>query len=190
MTAEEFLAWEITQVDRHEFVNGEVFAMAGGDDRHARVSLNVASALNASLRGSKCRVYGSDMRLNVASHSSYFYPDVMVTCSAADHASRLAKHEPTLIVEVLSPSTAAYDRGDKFAHYRQIPSLQEIVLIDVESRRCDVYRRQGEGLWLLHPFEAGESVTFASVELRLSAEDLFADVDPPEDPARPDAAAA
>ena len=105
---------------------------------------------------------------------------MFVTCAEADRASRLVMREPVLVIEVLSPGTAAFDRGDKFAHYRQIASLQEIALVDIGSRRCDVYRRhgEGEGLWLLHPFEAGEGVTFASVDLRLSAADLFADVDP------------
>ena len=175
-----YLAWEAGQADKHEYVDGEVFAMAGASDAHVTIAGNLYMALRRHLRGGPCSVFISDMKLQVAEDNAFFYPDVFVTCAEADRASRLVMREPVLVIEVLSPGTAAFDRGDKFAHYRQIASLQEIALVDIGSRRCDVYRRhgEGEGLWLLHPFEAGEGVTFASVDLRLSAADLFADVDP------------
>jgi Uma2 family endonuclease len=102
----------------------------------------------------------------------------MVTCSAADQGSPLVKSEPKLLVEVLSPSTAAYDRGDKFSRYRQLPSLQEFVLIDVDTRRSDVYRKGADGLWVLHPFEADEGLALASVDLSIGAAVLFAEVAP------------
>ena len=110
-TAADYLAWEPAQLDRHEYLDGEVFAMAGADDRHVTVAMNIAFALRQHLGGSPCRTYMSDMRLQVAAANSYFYPDVLVTCSATDLASPLVKSEPKLIVEVLSPSTAAFDRG-------------------------------------------------------------------------------
>ena len=180
MTGDEYLVWEAGQTDRHELVDGEVYAMAGAEAGHVTTAGNLYMALRQHLRGTPCMTFISDMKLHVAARDSYFYPDVFVTCAEADRASRLVMREPVLVIEVLSPGTAAFDRGDKFAHYRQIASLQEIALVDIGSRRCDVYRRhgEGEGLWLLHPFEAGEGVTFASVDLRLSAADLFADVDP------------
>lgn len=177
MTPDEFLAWELDQIERHEFVGGEVYAMAGGDDRHARVTLNVAGAVNLHLRGSGCRTYSTDMRLNVAALGSYFYPDVMVTCSAADHAQRQTKREPVLVVEVLSPSTCHYDRGEKSFHYRQLPTMREIVLIDVASRTTEVYRRQDASHWTLAQSAQGEGVTFESIGLQLTAEEMFADVD-------------
>jgi len=109
----------------------------------------------------------------------------MVTCSADDHASKLVKHEPLLLVEVLSPSTAAYDRGDKFVQYRHVGSLREYVLVDLDTRRTDVYRKGADGLWVLHPVEPGQKVHLASVDLTITAEQLFAEVDPPElSPAR------
>ena len=120
-----------------------------------------------------------DTKLQVARANGYFYPDVLVTCDAADHASRLIKSNPKLAVEVLSPSTAAYDRGDKFAHYRLIDALQEYVVVDIDSRRTDIHRKGADGLWVLHPFEAGQAVHLSSVALDLSAEQLFAEVDPP-----------
>ena len=175
-TAADYLAWESTQLDRHEYLDGEVFAMAGADDRHVTVAGNCYMALRQHLSGSPCRTYMSDMRLQVAAANSYFYPDVLVTCSALDQASPLVKTEPKLIIEVLSPSTAAYDRGLKFSHYRSLVSLQEYVLIDLDTRSTDCYRKGADGLWVLHPFARGEPVSLASVALTLSAESLFADV--------------
>lgn len=175
-TADDYLAWEPTQLDRHEYLDGEVFAMAGAEDRHVTVSMNIAFALRQHLTGSPCRTYMSDMRLQVAAVNSYFYPDVLVTCSALDAASSLVKTEPKLIIEVLSPSTAAYDRGLKFGHYRSLPSLQEYVLVDLDSRTTDCYRLGSDGFWVLHPFARGEAVSLASVALTLTADQLFADV--------------
>lgn len=175
-TADDYLAWEPAQLDRHEYLDGEVFAMAGAEDRHVTVSMNIAFTLRQHLSGSPCRTYISDMRLHVAAANSYFYPDVLVTCSALDLANALVKTEPKLIIEVLSPSTAAYDRGLKFSHYRSLASLEEYVLIDLDTRNTDGYRKGADGLWVLHPFARGESVSLASVALELSAAQLFTDV--------------
>ena len=178
MTAEEFLAWDTTQTLRHEFVRGEVFLMAGGEDRNNTAAGNLYMALRQHLRGSACRVYASDVKLRVEAADCYFYPDVMVTCSTADTADRLIKREPVLVVEVLSASTAAFDRGDKFAAYRQVPSLAEVLLVDVERRRCDLYRKGADGLWVLHPSEPGDGVHLASVQLEVAGADLWADIEP------------
>jgi Uma2 family endonuclease len=175
-TANDYLAWEPTQLDRHEYLDGEVFAMAGAEDRHVTTAGNCYMALRQLLSGSPCRTYMSDMRLHVAAANSYFYPDVLVSCSALDLASPLVKTEPKLLIEVLSPSTAAYDRGLKFSHYRSLPSLQEYVLIDLDTRNTDVYRKGADGFWVLHPFASGEAVELASVALTLPAAQLFADV--------------
>ena len=184
MSAAEFLAWDATQTVKHEFVAGEVFAMAGGEDRNYTVAGNLYIALRQHLRGSPCRVYGSDVKLQVESLGSFFYPDLMVTCSAVVASDRLIKREPVLVVEVLSPSTAAYDRGAKFASYRQLPSLAEYLLVDVESRCCDLFRKRAEdGLWVLHPSAPGEGVQLASVDLAVSAEALWADLEPDIPPA-------
>ena len=175
-TAADYLAWEAVQTERHEYLAGEVFAMAGAEDRHVTVALNMAVALHQHLSGSPCRTYMSDMRLRVAAADAYFYPDVMVTCSDLDRASALEKSEPLLVVEVLSPGTAAYDRGAKFGHYRRLPSLREVALIDPAARTADVYRLGDDGLWVLHPSARGEAMTLASVGLTLDAERLYADV--------------
>ena len=175
-SASDYLAWESGELDRHEYLNGEIFAMAGADDRHVTASMNLAFALREHLSGSPCRTFMSDMRLHVVAANAYFYPDVLVTCSALDHDSALLKTEPRLIAEILSPSTAAYDRGVKFSHYRSLASLEEYVLIDLDSRSTDCYRKGADGLWVLHPFARGASVVLASVALELTAERLFAEV--------------
>ena len=175
-TAADYLAWEPAQAERHEYVDGDVFAMAGAEDRHVTVAGNLYMALRQHLSGSPCRTFMSDMRLHVAAANSYFYPDVLVTCSALDVASPLVKTEPKLIAEVLSPSTAAYDRGLKFSHYRSLPSLEEYVVIDLDTRSTDGYRKGPDGLWVLHPFARGETVTLASVALEMGAQQLFAEV--------------
>ena len=175
-TATDYLVWEHAQTERHEFVDGEVFAMAGAEDRHVTVAGNLYIALRQHLSGSPCRTYMSDMRVHVAAANSYFYPDVLVTCSPADQASPTVKTEPKLIIEVLSPSTASYDMGLKFAHYRRLDSLQEYAWIDVDNRTVNCYRLGADGLWVLHPFGQGETVALASVALEITAAKLFDEV--------------
>lgn len=179
MSAAEFLAWDAGQTVKHEFVHHEVFAMAGAGEAHVTTAGNVFIALRAHLKGSPCRTFMADMKLRVEAADAYFYPDVMVTCSTTDTADPLVKREPLLLVEVLSPSTAAYDRGEKFAAYRQLPSLREYLVIDTDSRRCDLHRLGDAGLWVLHPFEPGQTLELASVGLVLPAEELWAEVPAP-----------
>lgn len=176
LSAAEYLAWEAEQPQRHEFVDGEVFAMAGAGDAHVTVAGNLYMALRQHLKGSPCRTYMSDMRLAVAAANCYFYPDVMVTCSAEDHASAQEKREPVLVIEVLSAGTEGFDRGAKFTAYRALASLKEYVLIDVGHRTADVYRKGVDGLWVLHPFERNDVLQLASVDLALPMDDVFAEV--------------
>ena len=176
---EEYLAWEAAQVEKHEYVDGEVFAMAGAGEGHITVSLNMAMALRQHLKGSPCRTFMADMKVQLDADSAFFYPDVVVTCSARDAQDPLVKREPTLIVEVLSPSTAAYDRGAKFSRYRQMASLQEYVLVDTDTRATDAYRKGADGLWVLHPFARDQSVELASVALTIPATVLFDELDAP-----------
>lgn len=176
MTAQEFLAWDEHGTLRREFVRGEVFAMAGAEEAHVTLTGNVYTALRAHLRGSPCRTFMVDMKLRVEAADCFFYPDVLVTCSEVDRDQPKIKRDPLLVVEVLSPGTAAYDRGDKFADYRLLPNLREYLLVDPATRRCDLYRKGDDGLWVLHPFANGETLQLASVDLRLPAETLWEDV--------------
>jgi Uma2 family endonuclease len=178
-TDAEYLAWEALQPERHEFIRGEVYAMASAEDRHVTATGNAYMALRQHLAGGPCRTYMTDMRLHVAASQSYFYPDVLVTCCERDVRSPLSKSEPLFVVEVLSPSTAAFDRGGKFSHYRLLPSLQEYSLIDLDARTVDVYRKGADGLWVLHPFGREEGAHWASVGLSLSSAQLFAEIQEP-----------
>jgi len=177
--ADAYLAWEAEQAEKHEYIDGEVLAMAGASIAHVKITLNLVVALRSHLRGSPCSVLASDAKLRVEADNAFFYPDVFVTCSAADRAQPQVQSEPCLIAEVLSPSTAAYDRGEKFAAYRKLPSLQEYVLIDSERMAVEVFRRNTAGHWELHPFDApGQPITLESVELHMPLETLYEDVLP------------
>lgn len=175
-TADDYLAWEKNQDAKHEYVRGEVFAMAGARDAHVTVALNVASMLKAHLRGTPCRTYIADMKLKVELAEAFFYPDVFVTCDARDSETDLYKRYPTVVVEVLSDSTAGFDRGAKFASYRTLDSLQEYALIDPEARTVDVFRRDASQHWVLYPYAGADEAEFASLEFRAPLPLIFEDV--------------
>lgn len=174
--ADAYLAWEAEQPDKSEYMAGEVFAMVGVRRVHAVVAGNVFAALREHLRGTPCQPFISDMKLRVAAVDAFFYPDVMVTCDARDRQADLFVEHPMLIVEILSDSTAAYDRGAKFVSYRQIAELQEYVLIDIEAQRVEVFRRQPGNEWLLHDYGGEPNCRFNSVNLTLEMTRVFEDV--------------
>lgn len=175
--AQAYLAWEAEQSTKHEYHDGEVFAMAGASDAHVTVAGNVYMALRNHLRGSPCSVFISDMKLRVEEDNAFFYPDVFVTCAESDRGQSRSKSAPVLVVEVLSPATSAYDRGAKFAAYRKLPTLREYALIDPERLSLDLFRREGDSKrWVLHPIEAGGHVEWASVGLQVPLEALYEDV--------------
>ena len=175
--AQAYLAWEAEQSTKHEYHDGEVFAMAGASDAHVTVAGNVYMALRNHLRGSPCSVFISDMKLRVEEDNAFFYPDVFVTCAESDRGQSHSKSAPVLVVEVLSPATSAYDRGAKFAAYRKLPTLREYDLIDPERLSLDLFRREGDSKrWVLHPIEAGGHVEWASVGLQVPLEALYEDV--------------
>lgn len=148
----QFLALEESSSVKHEFFEGEIYAMAGGTPAHSALSLAVGAELRAQLKGKPCRAYNSDLLLRVAATGLGTYPDVSVICGEIEQdAERLrgsvAAVNPTVIVEVSSASTEAYDRGTKFDNYRQIPTLQEYVIVSHRERLIEVFRR-AEGDWV------------------------------------------
>jgi Uma2 family endonuclease len=166
MSAAEYLAWEAVQTERHMFVFGETFAMAGGTKGHNEAAGGVYIALRLHLKGTPCRTYIGDVRLSVSDAKAYFYPDVLVTCDndGVQDPDPTTTTAPKLLVEVLSPSTASFDRGQKFTFYRTLPSLEEYVLIDPDLRTVEVFRKNGNGLWELHFSDADHpSVNLQSV---------------------------
>ncbi len=172
MTLNDFLTWENEQPDRHEFFCGELFAMVGGRRTHGRVVVNLLSTLHQQLKGSRCQVFGETMKLQV-DDNTILYPDVFVTCDESDLATDLVFRNPTAVIEVLSPSTQGYDRGQKFALYRRIPSLQEYILVDPETRRVEAFRRGANGLWVLHDMSDGVALDVASLDVSTSLEEVF-----------------
>ncbi|MGA9380106.1 MAG: Uma2 family endonuclease [Phormidium sp.] len=173
MTAEEYLEWESQQELRHEYVDGEILAMTGGTIPHNEIALNFYTALRPHLRQRGCRANVSDVKVQANQNSRYFYPDLVVTCDPEDLKSRDFVQHPKVIVEVLSPGTANYDRGDKFKYYRQMPSLQEYVLVDSESISVEVYHR-GEGkMWLYYAFTNGDTIALESIGFECAIELLY-----------------
>lgn len=172
--AADYLAWEAEQAVKHEYLDGEVFAMAGASEAHVTIAGNMYMALRNHLRGGPCSVFISDMKLHVAQDQAFYYPDVFVTCAESDRAQTHFKSEPVLVIEVLS---SAFDRGAKFASYRKLGSLQEYAVVDAERLSVDLFRRDGSSSrWMLDPVEAGQSVDLASVGLNLPLEQLYEDV--------------
>ncbi len=177
VTPEAYLEMEMASQERHEYVDGEVFLMSGAGTTHNDINLNLASLFREHLRGGPCKVHAIDIKLRVEAANCYFYPDVMVTCSEADRQNQYEKREPVLVVEILSPSTALYDRDRKFAAYRQLASLQEYVLVDAEQLSIECYRRADGGEWILRPYLAGETVTLHSLGLTFPLESAYQDTE-------------
>ena len=179
MTPTEFAEWEHQQEMKYEFVNGEVYevyAMGGVRREHNAASGNVYALLKNHLRGTPCRAYIADMQVQVLATSDSFYPDVVVSCEAEALTAEITLTEPKVIVEVLSPTTANYDRSDKFQKYRLITSLREYVLIDPHTKTIDIYRWQESGDWLLAVADGERGLTLTSLEFFADREAVFEDV--------------
>jgi Uma2 family endonuclease len=178
--AQAYLSWEERQQEKHEYVGGEVFAMVGARREHVVVSGNLYAALKQRLRGGPCQAYIADLKLRVETIDAFFYPDLMVSCDPEDQAADMFLARPVLIAEVLSESTAAYDRGDKFAAYRSLPSLQEYVLVDVRARRVETFRRAAEKEWLFHEYLPGcGDCRFPSLDVSVPHQEIFENVNAP-----------
>jgi Uma2 family endonuclease len=176
LTPEEYFIWEEKQLLRHEYLNGEVYAMSGGTQNHGRITSNVIFIVKGHLRGGGCQVGNSDCRVNILETKNYIYPDVSVTCDERDLTAIQAIQYPCLIVEVLSPSTASYDRGDKFRLYRRNPSLQDYVLVDAEKIAIDLYRKNDRGNWEIFNYQSGDNIELQSIDLSFSIESVYEDI--------------
>ena len=176
MTAKEYLEWEARQALRYEYCDGEVFAMAGGTKGHNRSALNLYGALVDKVDADGCEINVSDVKVQVKGGRFYRYPDLVVSCDEKDKTNDTFYEFPKLIVEVLSSSTEAVDRDEKFQEYIQIPTLEEYVLISAKRMQVECFRR-GEGrMWLYFPYKAGEIVEIASLNIKLPIEQLYRNV--------------
>ena len=178
LTEEEYLAFDRAADYKSEFVDGEMYAMSGGRLRHADLAVSIAAELWLQLKGRKCRVFNSDARVRASEGQAYFYPDISVVCGEPKtHAnSNDTLINPTVIVEVLSPSTSDYDHGKKFACYREIPTLQNYVLVHTDDILIEQFTRQPNGDWLLSEHRGIEgSLAISSIDCSLSLRSIYED---------------
>lgn len=173
MAPAEYLEWEAKQELRYEYVDGKILAMTGGSIPHNDIALNFYTLLRPHLRQRGCRVNVSDVKVQANQNNRYFYPDLVVSCDPEDLKSRDFIKHPKVIIEVLSPSTENYNRTKKLKYYRQIPSLQEYVLVDSEAIEVEVYQR-GEGkMWHYYEYAVGEAIALKSIEFECPIELLY-----------------
>jgi Uma2 family endonuclease len=177
MLYEEYLEAEERSAEKHEYLRGDVFAMAGRTPEHAALAMGMGAALVAGLRGRACRVFSSDARVRVVETDFTTYPDITVVCGRleTDAQDRNAIVNPVLLVEVLSDGTEAHDRGEKTAHYRKIASLREYAFVSQHEPQVEVYRRNEAGRWELYEAGRGESVELASVGCTIAVDELYRD---------------
>ena len=177
ITPEEYLQLETARDIKHEYIDGKIRPVCDVDDVHVTIVGNIFALLLSYLRGSGCRVYISDMKVRIEQKNRFYYPDVLVTCEDRDRDSTFKKF-PILIIEVLSDSTEAFDRGDKFADYQSLPSLQEYVLVNTRKARIECFRRTKEDLWLLQFYELKDSqFELTSVNFQRKIGDVYEEVE-------------
>lgn len=166
MSPQEYLEWEAQQPEKYGYINGQVYAMAGGTVAHSEIASNLIALLKPHLRGSGCRTLGSDAKINIAEGTFFHYADVSVTCDEQDRTATKFISHPCLIVEVLSSTTEAFDRGDKFQDYRRIETLQEYVLIHAKRMSVECHRLNESGVWETYYYNTNlEDAQFPLVEL-------------------------
>jgi Uma2 family endonuclease len=174
-TYADYLVLEASGNTKHEFLAGQIYGMAGGTPEHAALAAALSGLLFAQLRGGRCRVHDSDLRVRVPATGLATYPDVTVVCGPREvHAEdENAVVNPSLLVEVLSPSTAAYDRGDKFEHYKRFASLRQYVLVSCSERCLEVWTRAADGSWLKSELRGGDVADLSSIGARLGVDELY-----------------
>jgi Uma2 family endonuclease len=179
MSSSEYLEAEAKSEIRHEYVDGEIFAMAGGSRNHNRICGNIYSRLRTHLRGTKCEVFMSDMKVWLKSLRQnkmiFYYPDILVTCNPQDRDQFLVDR-PCLIIEVLSPSTETIDKREKLVNYKNISSLQEYVLISQDQIKVEVYRQDAEENWTKEILDKDGELYLSSIDITLKMSDIYEDV--------------
>lgn len=179
-TEAEYFALEATSPEKHEYIDGEIYDMAGGDEVHAAVGANVIGALLSRLRGGRCRPYTSDLRVWSPLVRAYVYPDVTVVCGPVDKSDMKGDHlsvkNPVVVVEVVSPGSEDYDRTDKVAIYKAIPTVRDYLIVDPDARAIEHHARDEAGGWRLSVVSEGE-IALGGVPIVLPLAEVFADLD-------------
>lgn len=186
MSVEDYLRLEEQATEKHEYRDGYRYlrhagpygfeAMAGARESHVRLAMRLARFVGMHMEESPCVVYGADMRL-ATDDSTYYYPDLFVTCDPQTGPTVLAQQDATVVVEVLSPGTEGDDRGEKFHDYQRLPSLAEYLLLSTDEMHADLFRRGPEGLWVLYQSGPGEDLVLESLDFRISVEHLYRGID-------------
>jgi Uma2 family endonuclease len=161
-TIEEYLAMEEAATEKHEYYKGEIFGMSGAKLPHNTISRNLLIGLGIKLNGKKCQPFGSDQRIHIEANTLFTYPDISIICGEPETLNNddLNVLNPAVIVEVLSPSTRNYDRGEKFKLYRDIPTLKEYILVDSESIHIEIFRLNESNHWELEEYDTAEEMLY------------------------------
>jgi Uma2 family endonuclease len=176
-TPEEYFAWEEQQLERHEYIDGEFYAMSGGTINHGAIALNFGALLKDHMRGRGCKTLNSDCRVSIMGSTKYVYPDLSITCDDRDRTTAQYITYPCLIVEVLSPGTEAYERGNKFKMYRRNLSLQEYILVSADEIEIELFRRSDGDNWQIINYQAGDIIELKSINLSIPIEQIYEDIE-------------
>ncbi len=176
MTPEEYLEWEEKQPLKYEYMDGEVYAMTGGTIPHNTIALNLACMLKKNLKTKGGKVLIAGAKVQLSEQGPYHYPDVVVSCDERDKKAFKFLQYPCLIIEVLSPSTEAFDRGKKFRNYRQLETLKEYVLVSADQQLIECFRINDKGVWELYSFSENEELRLESIDFNCPVELIYEDV--------------
>jgi Uma2 family endonuclease len=177
LSPDQYLRAEAAATTKHEYIDGEVIAMAGASTAHGLLTTNLIAMLRPHVRGSRCQLFASDMKVNIVSRNRFYYPDLLMTCDDRDRTADHYKCFPKLIVEVLSDSTEAFDRGDKFSDYCELSSLDEYLLVSQRRRQIDRFCRNGDHEWRLTRHGSGEILRLHSIDFECAINDVYEDVE-------------
>lgn len=173
LTPEEYFAWEEKQLEKYEYIDTQVYAMGGGSVNHGRIAIRFTAMFDAHLEDSDCITGNSDIKINIATTNNYTYPDASVTCDNRDKSTPNYFTYPCLIVEVLSNSTEAYDRGGKFRMYRNNPLLQDYLLVNSTRIEMDLYHKKETGEWIIINYKEGDTIELKSINLSFAIEQVY-----------------
>lgn len=176
LTSDEYLSFEEKSDIKHEYRQGEIYAMAGASNNHVLITVNIITLLRNQVRGKGCRVYASDTKIKIESINTYYYPDIAVSCDERDRNLTQYISYPCLIIEVLSDRTEAFDRGDKFADYRHLESLREYVLISQKNQRIDSFFKNEQEKWILESYQESDRLIFHTLNCSCSVSDIYEDI--------------
>lgn len=178
ITEAEYLAQEKTSAVRHEYVDGQTYAMAGAADKYNRIAMNVGFHIRRQTRGTSCSTYMSDMKLRLENGVYHYYPDVMLCCDPTDNLDPYYKERPCVLVEVLSTSTFSTDKREKLLNYQRNPSVRYYLIVSPEQVSVEYYQRNAEGRWEHALLEAGETLHMqcGNCKLCITLEDIYEDM--------------